>query len=513
MSKEKITAILQATGEKLQARLTELGQRAQKIKKLDFTNIKTKIKFPRPNVARLQSIKIAKPNFTKLLLQLKRINLKYVGALLAVGMILTTALAVQAGSYTYVVYLDEEEVGFVSEEELVTEYVAELHNQEEQRLGLDVNALQEVRVELEQRKGVKADDGDVKEQLRQRLEYNVFGYVIYINDKATLAVESPEDYDAVLDGLKNAYISGDDNAVIQAVVISDKVEMRRTLVDLSELYDAETALQILARGTDRRETYLVSRGDSLYTIANSNNVTVSEIREANPQIKADLIKPGEELDLLVSDPMVTVSVTEEMVESKSIPYDTVYQNDSKLYRGNTRVVEAGKKGSKELTYRIIKENGVEVDRELVGEKVVKEPEDRIVAKGTAAVPATQGTGRFQWPVSGGGRLTSPYGPRGGGFHRGVDIATSHGTPVLAADHGRVTQAGWSGGYGIMVTVDHGNGYVTRYAHNSSVQVSVGQSVQRGQQIGRIGSTGNSTGPHVHFEVLRNGSTVNPMQFF
>ncbi|MCW3488948.1 M23 family metallopeptidase [Dethiobacter alkaliphilus] len=503
MHKEKLTAIMQTAQKKLQAGLTGLRQRSAKLVKPDLAKFK----------AKLQSVRLPKPDFTKLLAQASRINLKYVGAVLAVGLILATSLVVQAGSYAYVVYVDDDEVGLVSEEEFVTELLAELNEQEEKRFGLEVSALQEVRVEREQRRGEKPDDWEVKDYLRRTLDYNVYAYVIYINGRSTLAVESEEDYETVLEGLKNAYVSGDDNAITQAVVLNDQVEARRMLVEPDELYTAETATQILARGTDRRETYLVSRGDSLWTIARNNNLTVSEIKEANPQIDDDSIKPGEELDLLVSEPLVNVSVTEDVVMTQRIPYETKYQNDSSMYRGNTRVVESGKQGTKEVTYRITTENGHEVKREMVSEEVVQEPEDRIVARGTAAVPAAQGTGRFQWPVSGGGRITSQYGPRGGGFHRGVDIATSSGTPVLAADSGRVTQAGWSGGYGLMVTIDHGNGYVTRYAHNSSNQVSVGQTVQRGQQIARIGSTGNSTGPHLHFEVLRNGSHVNPMQFF
>lgn len=439
----------------------------------------------------------------------------YAALLAAVTLIVVIAAGVSArGSSTYVVYLDGQELGYVSSEAVVSEFLAELALVEEERRGLAVKAVQDVQVEQVQGKKAKAGDAQVKELLQQNLQYDVYGYMITVNGKDTLAVREYEDYQKVIDELKRAYISGQDNAVIQAVVLNDKVATRKTLVNPDAIYSADSAANILLRGTDRREVYLVSRGDSLWTIARQNNMTVSEIQNANPHLAgSDRIKPGEEINLVVSEPLVNVSVTQEVVLQERIPFETKYQNDSKMYRGNTKVIQPGQHGKKEVAVRITQKNGTEISREVISETVIEQPKEQVVARGTAAVPAPVGTGRFLWPVSGGGKITSRYGARGRSFHAGVDIAASRGTAVLAADAGVVTQSGWSGGYGIMVTIDHGNGYVTRYAHNSSNLVSVGQRVQRGQQIARMGSTGNSTGPHVHFEVLRNGKHINPMQFF
>jgi murein DD-endopeptidase MepM/ murein hydrolase activator NlpD len=114
-----------------------------------------------------------------------------------------------------------------------------------------------------------------------------------------------------------------------------------------------------------------------------------------------------------------------------------------------------------------------------------------------------------WPVS--GTLTSGFGPRGGRMHTGIDIAAPAGTPVRAAAAGRVIIAGWSGGYGNLIVVDHGNGLATAYAHLSAIWAG-GGSVAQGQSIGAVGSTGNSTGNHLHFEVRVNGSPVNPLSY-
>ena len=117
---------------------------------------------------------------------------------------------------------------------------------------------------------------------------------------------------------------------------------------------------------------------------------------------------------------------------------------------------------------------------------------------------------FIWPVH--GVLTSGFGWRWGRMHEGIDIAVGVGTPVVAAAAGTVIVAGWLGGYGNLVVVDHGNGLSTAYGHNTSVTVGVGQSVAQGQLIAYSGSTGHSTGPHVHFEVRINGAPVDPLGY-
>lgn len=133
------------------------------------------------------------------------------------------------------------------------------------------------------------------------------------------------------------------------------------------------------------------------------------------------------------------------------------------------------------------------------------------ARGTAgaSIPATGAA--FMKPVSG-YIITSPYGYRSSGFHTGLDMAVSTGTPVYAAASGTVTFAGYKGSYGYLVIIDHGNGYQTYYAHCSALYVSAGQSVAQGQNISAVGSTGNSTGPHLHFEIRYNGSTLNPQSY-
>jgi murein DD-endopeptidase MepM/ murein hydrolase activator NlpD len=135
------------------------------------------------------------------------------------------------------------------------------------------------------------------------------------------------------------------------------------------------------------------------------------------------------------------------------------------------------------------------------------------AQSSSIVPAPTGAASaagYVWPVH--GVLTSYYGWRWGRMHEGIDIAVSNGTPFVAAAAGTVIVAGWMGGYGNLVVVDHGGGVSTAYGHNTSVAAGVGQQVAQGQLIAYSGNTGNSTGPHVHFEVRINGAAVDPLGY-
>jgi murein DD-endopeptidase MepM/ murein hydrolase activator NlpD len=129
---------------------------------------------------------------------------------------------------------------------------------------------------------------------------------------------------------------------------------------------------------------------------------------------------------------------------------------------------------------------------------------------SSSSPPSANPGGYQWPVS--GPVTSPFGWRWGRMHEGIDIAVPSGTPVHASAAGTVIYASWMSGYGNFVIVDHGGGIATAYGHNTSIAVAVGQHVNQGSVIAYSGSTGNSTGPHVHFEVRVNGQAVDPLGY-
>lgn len=153
-------------------------------------------------------------------------------------------------------------------------------------------------------------------------------------------------------------------------------------------------------------------------------------------------------------------------------------------------------------------------RELAAASERLEEEIRAAQRRVAA-PASSGSGQrpasgFIWPVN--GPITSGFGPRWGRLHAGIDIGVGFGVPIGAVAAGTVVYSGWLGGYGNLVVVDHGNGLSTAYAHQQRIYVSVGQTVAQGESLGEVGSTGFSTGAHLHFEVRINGSAVDPLGY-
>jgi len=188
----------------------------------------------------------------------------------------------------------------------------------------------------------------------------------------------------------------------------------------------------------------------------------------------------------------------------------------------TRLREQGSANASNIAYTRVNSNELteftDAEAAVASLFVRPAPVTRPVARGgvVAATPANASYRpdlgiNFIRPTS--GRETSRFGPRRGGFHTGLDIAAPMGTPIFAAASGTVTRSGPSGtGFGIIVAIDHGNGVETLYAHNSRNVVEAGQTVAQGQKIAEVGSTGNSTGPHLHFEIRHNGRALNPNLF-
>jgi murein DD-endopeptidase MepM/ murein hydrolase activator NlpD len=150
-------------------------------------------------------------------------------------------------------------------------------------------------------------------------------------------------------------------------------------------------------------------------------------------------------------------------------------------------------------------------------RVSDKPTDPIILSTASKSSLASATIPSIWPVmgslrSGVGVRSNPFGGSSTEFHKGQDIAAPMGTPVIATADGNITIAGWQRGYGWVVYIDHGNGITTRYGHLSRIDVAVGQPIRRGEQLGLVGSTGRSTGPHLHYEVRINGQPVSPLLY-
>jgi len=242
-------------------------------------------------------------------------------------------------------------------------------------------------------------------------------------------------------------------------------------------------------------TYTVEAGDNLWNLAEEYGISVRTLTSVNDLSENSVLRIGQELKVLTVDGTV----------HKVVAGDTLGAIAKKYGVTETSITEANEIASQSLQPGTL--------LLLPGGKA-PEPAPSRPATATRGSSSTSGT--LAWPVQ--GRITSSYGwrthPISGkrDFHPGIDIGASTGTAIKAAAAGTVTYAGWMGGYGNMVVIDHGNGLETQYGHNSALLVSVGQKVQRGQQIAKAGATGVATGPHLHFNVVKNGEYVNPLNY-
>ncbi len=182
-----------------------------------------------------------------------------------------------------------------------------------------------------------------------------------------------------------------------------------------------------------------------------------------------------------------------------------YIEDNNMYIGESRVVEEGCEGTQRITVLRTFYNGEQVKEGVIENEIVEEPVARVIAVGTKAKP------EYIIPVED-YVYTSDFGPRWGTTHEGIDLAVSEGTDVLASADGIVTRSEWYSGYGICVDIEHYNGTVTRYAHLCQSNVEVGDELFQGQVLGLSGNTGNSTGPHLHFEIRIDNEPVNPLEY-
>lgn len=346
---------------------------------------------------------------------------------------------------------------------------------------------------------------------------------IYIDNSFICAVKNETDALSVFDSVLSRHETGEENAVVGFV--EDINYVQGLYPDDGEtVWDASKLNEKLESKKSEARYYTVQTGDTISQIAQKFDITSSELYSLNPSLTEN-IHVGQSILIEGEVNFVRVQVTKTEKRTVDIPYQSVKVNTDSLYVGDKRTVTKGVNGSQEITELVTYIDGVRVSSKEVSRVTVREAIDEKIQVGTkknyyggSSGPVTSYGGRFIWPTIGANSVSSYYGKRSlGGWHGGIDIVRpggSTGRPVVAADSGTVTLARWNGAYGYCVIIDHGNGLSTLYAHmqSGSICVSAGQRVSRGQQVGRIGGTGNVTGPHLHFEVRVNGTKVNPAPY-
>lgn len=340
--------------------------------------------------------------------------------------------------------------------------------------------------------------------LANDIYYKVDSYEILVNDSTKFIVKDKVTAMTVLEEIKSSYIPEEKKEAIKEVRFVEDVRIMPVFSSKTNIISKEEAVNKLKETTEEIKKYAIKPGDTLSEVANNHEMKLKELIKINPDLQEDaVLKIGQVINLSVPKPLVSVVTSEEYLYTEPIEKKIEYQYDDNQFTDYSKVIQEGKDGLKEVTANKIRINGIEEENVIISEKVLEEAETEIVVVGTK---------ELSMPVY--GRITSRFGARWGTTHKGLDIAAPTGTSIYAAESGKVIFSGWDdGGYGYMIKISHGNGLVTYYAHNSKNYVSVGDYVDKGDVIGAVGSTGYSTGPHVHFEVREDGVAKNPSNFF
>lgn len=294
---------------------------------------------------------------------------------------------------------------------------------------------------------------------------------------------------------------------------AEEVEVVETYLPENQLTSLEVAIDQVIKEQEVPGEYEVVSGDTLSEIAIRVNIPMDRIVEMNDSLESinSTLQIGQKLIITVPEPELSVTRVEQRYYEEYYDAEIEYIENDDWFTNQEVVRQKPSTGFRKVVADVSFVNDKEVSRQILKEEVVMEAVAKVVERGTKIPPT------YIKPIYG-GRRTSTFGPRrapvrgASTYHKGVDWATATGTPVYASCGGTVAKAGWGSGYGYVVYINHIDGRQTRYAHLSKVLVSSGQYVKQGDRIALSGNTGVSSGPHLHFEMLINGSHVNPENY-
>lgn len=480
----------------------------------------------------------------------------------------------------YQVYLDGKKIGLIESKEdlysLINEEQIEIKNTYNVDQVYPPKGFQIIKENTYSDK--LATTRDIYDYIKEDKQFTVKGYTVAI--KYANNEDEPIKYIYVLDrgvfeeAVKNIaktfvteerykqYIDGtqpeisDTGYIIQRMLFQEEITVKESYISVDEkIYTdiADLTRYLLFGDNNEVKEYTVVQGDTIEQIAYNNKLNTSELLIANQDLESEdtLLAIGQKLDISLINPILTLEYEEYIVEDVEQQYSTEYQEDPNQYTDYSKTIQDGVNGIERISSIALFVNGEENQQRtgMTVEQTIRPIQNKIIVKGTkkrvTTLPPISGSnfdigGAWYWPTNHPYKITSGYAYRWGTFHDGIDISgTGYKSPIYAALDGTVIVAGWGGiagsSSGCNVIIQHDNGYYTLYGHMATKKgndipyrtyktsdcdmiVSVGQRVKRGQQIGKMGKTGNATGVHLHFGLFNGrpyngGRSINPMNLW
>ena len=437
----------------------------------------------------------------------------------------------------YKVYLDGKEIGNVKDKNELEEYINE--EQKELKEKYNVNKVYvpegvDIQKCITYKKDVKTAK-QINNIIKEKKPFTVEGYKVTIKTNSSeeedivINVLDKDMFDKAIKSVVEAFVSKEDvknyendtqpeiketGTLIEDIYVDQNINIKHGYISTDEeiFTDEKTLTKYLLFGSLKEDQYYtVEEGDTIESIAYKNKLATEEFLIVNPEFTSsnNILSVGQQVKVGLINPIVDVVVETHNVIDQASQYKTVTQEDASMDYGKEVVVSEGQDGMDRLTTKIKTVNGETTNVVIVSSETLTPSVDKVVKVGTK-IYAGGGTapimsGSWAWPTISQYYISSYFGYRWGKVHEAIDIAGSgEGSPIYAAGSGVVVTSQNKGSLGNHVTIDHGNGYYTLYAHLHSRNVTVGQTVQRGQQIGTMGHTGFATGTHLHFGLYRNG---------
>ena len=424
--------------------------------------------------------------------------------------------------YALQVQVDDKTVGYVANEEVFNSALEAVQQR------INYSGTEQARFTVEPTYSVTVahdvmDENDVADAILKTSSDQISeGTALYLDGELTAVCADGTGLQRYISSLLEPYENPDDpNTTVgfnKDVTLENGIYFNESFQDEAEVENELSGVQ------QQEKIYTVQAGDTLWSIAQKNDLTFRELCDLNTNFKGAAltetsnIQAGDELIVTKQEATLEVRITKIETWQEEIPYASETTKSNEYNVGTKKTTQAGENGIRSVTaQRVYDTNGTQLSQQILSTEVIKEPVTEKIVVGTKKQAKTSyitGSGQFIWPVPGYRNCSRWY----GGSHKGVDICAAAGTPIYASAGGTVTKAGYNragagNGYGNSIIINHGNGYTTLYAHCLSLVVHAGQSVKQGQLIGYVGSTGRSSGNHCHFEIRHNGSYVAPQNVF
>ncbi|MHC1695826.1 MAG: peptidoglycan DD-metalloendopeptidase family protein [Eubacteriales bacterium] len=453
---------------------------------------------------------------------------KRAGTLAAVAAIAFTAFMIaDLSSYDLEIQaiVDNKVLGYISDKDIFDKTVRLIEEDVSSVVGVAYKFDHDIQFRLvNSKKPDYLSQSEIFTTLYAMSEGNVAsGYGLYIDGSLVGAATSGDEIEQALDTLLSEQQTevSDDAKVefMNDIQIIEKRFPKRVLMSKNELLDLLEEATHVDDGTQTLVLDAKLAEKALDEVEKTNAISreATEMQGMSVTEGVDMSNtyfiPEDETEEEPLQALTFKSVTEQSYTVK-VDYQIIYKESDDYYEGTEVVAQYGVEGENYVTADVVYVDGNEVDRIVKDTQVIKLPVDKIVMRGTNPIPQPVPTGTFIRPTR--GVDSDGFGMRilrgRKDYHWGKDIAAAKNTPVYASDGGTVVYAGWNGQHGKYIRIRHSNGIETSYSHLNSILVAYGDKVYQGQQIGKVGATGDSTGYHLHFEVHLNGVRVNPDKY-